>query len=418
MNWYDESDMETHAGLIYLTSEVEGIGGTIKNRPEDFIVEEVPKYEPTGSGDYLWVFMEKDMRLTTDVVRLFSKHFEVPWSSVGYAGMKDKRAVTLQHYTVEGGTIEKLESFNEEHIRVIDADYTEKPLKRGHLIGNKFDIRIRDVNPNEILRVKRIMDRLRDEGMPNYIGPQRFGFRGDNHLQGRLLLLNDLQGYLDLFLGGPREDEPERNSEARRYYEEGDYARALDAWITVHRFERQALGPLSRGAPIEDVVNAIDLPHRNLLVSAFQSAIFNELLQERMMVGTFNHVQVGDVVANSKTKSMEVVREDNLEAYEQLCSEQVVSPTGPMWGPGMMEAEGDTAEREAEALQKTGVTMQHFEDSEYDTRSSRRPYRIEVENARYSAGSDEHGPFVRLQFQLQRGCFATTVLREIMKNEE
>src|ERR1041385_7390446 len=173
--------MLTAEGLCYLTGDEAGIGGKLKERPEDFVVEEIPLYDPEGRGDHLYLYVEKRRRLTTDVVRYLARHFGVPWRSIGYAGLKDKHAVTRQWFSIEHVKEERAREFKDDHVQIVDMGRHPTKLKRGNLRGNRFTIKIRDVSLNEGLRARRILDRLVAEGAPNFLGEQRFGYRNNNH---------------------------------------------------------------------------------------------------------------------------------------------------------------------------------------------------------------------------------------------
>ena len=399
--------------LGYLTGDLPGIGGELKRRPEDFVVDEIPLFEPRGEGDHLYLRVEKRKRLTTDVVRYLSDHFDVPRRAIGYAGLKDKHAVARQWFSVEHADEERALRFHDEHIQIIDIRRNDRQLKRGNLRGNRFGIFVRGVEAAAVVRAKRVLDRLAAEGAPNFIGHQRFGYRRDNHLLGRHLLMGDPQAFLDRFLGAPRDDEPERNREARLAYEAGDYEAALRAWPTVHRFERQATGPLSRGAPAADAVHGIDKTHRSLMVSAFQSAIFNRLLDERLRAGRLGVLERGDIAFKHETRGMFEV--ENPAAEQPRADALELSPTGPMWGRKMTRAGGAVGERERAALLDTGVGEADLAEGKYTPAGTRRAFRMPVAALDIRAGADEHGPYVYLSFELPRGCFATVVMREIMK---
>lgn len=399
--------------LAYLTAEEPGIGGRIKRRPEDFFVDELPLFEPTGSGDHLYLKVEKNRRLTTDCVRFLAEHFNVPPASIGYAGLKDKHAVTRQWFSIEHADEDHAFQFENSHVRIVDIARNDRKLQRGNLRGNRFHIKVRDVDPAAVLRAQRILRRLTEQGAPNFIGHQRFGYRYDNHLQGMHLLLGHWQDFLDQLLGKPLDSEPPVNRRARQAYERGDYTTALETWPTVHRFERQALGPLSRGAPPEDAVNGIDRSHRQLLVSAFQSAIFNELLNQRLKRGGLGSLELGDICFKHETRGkFEVYDPDR----EQPRADQLeISPTGPMWGPNMMRAGAHVADRERQALHATGVTEDDLASAAFPPHGSRRPFRMPITDPDIASGADDHGPYITVSFSLPRGSFATIVMRELMK---
>jgi tRNA pseudouridine13 synthase len=132
--------------VLHLTADEPGIGGCLKERPEDFVVEELPLFEPQGTGDHLYLFVEKRKRLTTDVVRYFSRHFRVPWTAIGYAGLKDKHAVTRQWFSVEHACEKRAAEFHDDFIQILDTGRHPTKLKRANLRGNRFQIRVRQVN--------------------------------------------------------------------------------------------------------------------------------------------------------------------------------------------------------------------------------------------------------------------------------
>lgn len=407
--------MMTCDGLAYQTEDTPGIGGVLKKRPEDFVVTELPLFEPSGRGDHLYLLIEKTRRLTTDVTRLLSRHFCVARRDIGYAGLKDKQAITRQWFSIEHAKEERAAQFSEPQIGILDIDRHESKLKRGNLAGNRFQVRVRDVEPSAVITAKRILDHLVEHGAVNFLGPQRFGYRRDNHLQGKALLQGDLQAFLDRLLGEPQENEPAVNTEARLAYEAGDYAKALQTWPTVHRFERQAVGPLSRGASVEHAVNGVDKSQRLLMISAFQSAIFNRVLNQRLLAGRLGRLEVGDLAFKHDTRAcFDVVDPD---AEQPRCDRLQISPTGPMWGRKMTRAKGAVGEVEAEALAESGLREDDLKVGRYAPDGSRRPLRMIIANPKVRAGADEHGPFVEVCFDLPRGSYATTVMREIMKND-
>jgi tRNA pseudouridine13 synthase len=400
--------------MAYLTGDQPGIGGVIKQRPEDFLVDEVPLYAPTGEGEHLYMIVEKRKRLTSDIARLLAKHFGVRREAVGYAGLKDKHAITRQAITIQGADPSLAPKFEDDYIKILSAELHRNKIKRGHLAANRFVIKVREVEITKVLQAKRAMDALIQSGVPNYLGEQRFGYRQNNHVLGRHLLQRDYQSFCDRLLGDPIPNEAQHAQDARAAYDAGDYEKALNTWPTVHRFERQAVGPISRGSSPSQAVKAIDRQQLTLLVSAFQSEVFNRVLDQRLRAGQFTTMRIGDIAFKHQSRGMFTV-EDPAEDQPR-CDAQEISPTGPMWGPKMLIPSGQTLSEEQAALDVTGVSVNQIADAgPFAPEGSRRSLRMLVRDADVSAGSDEHGPYIRLAFELARGCFATTVLREIMK---
>jgi tRNA pseudouridine13 synthase len=163
-----------------------GAGGSWKQQPEDFVVEEVPLAPPTGSGEHAWLRVEKVGLTTLDVVERLARQTGAPAEAIGYAGLKDRQARTVQEFTVPcseavGAAIPELLGPD---VRVLARGRTAKRLRVGQLAGNVFTIRVAGGDANV---AEARLERLRGTGMPNYYGVQRVG--GDAPLQGRATLL-------------------------------------------------------------------------------------------------------------------------------------------------------------------------------------------------------------------------------------
>jgi len=422
------------SNLSFLTADLPGTGGTLKNRPEDFLVDEQPLYEPCGEGEHLYLFIEKKQATTQDLVRRVAKAFRVKRSDVGVAGQKDKHAVTRQHLSIyRPGTTpaddtEALERFAEyPYAQVIWADRHTNKLRRGHHGGNRFVIKLRDVEPTAVLQTKPILERLAAEGFPNYLGEQRFGYRQNSHTLGKLMLRGEWQAFLDEMLGHPRPTESEAVQQARAAYEARDYDLALEHMPKSLRADRQALDALRQHKTPEQAVNSIDRTQREFLVTAAQSAVFNTVVDRRLRDGTLAKLLPGDLAWKHDNRSCfavppEVAAVENALPGSDSGGGRVakleVSPSGPFWGPGMTPAQGDVLTAERAALQDAGLTEDDFANQRHlSTTGTRRPLRERLVDLDYSGGVDEHGPYLRLAFTLGRGAFATMVVREITKAE-
>jgi tRNA pseudouridine13 synthase len=178
-----------------LTLELPGTGGRLKDVPEDFQVEELPAFPPTGEGAHLWLWVEKTGRDTQEVARGLARAAQVDVREVGYAGLKDRQAVTRQAFTVPVPTSAALDVALP-GVRVLQTQRTERKLRTGQLSGNAFRVRLRAVRAPEAAAA--VLQRLQALGLPNYFGAQRFGRAGDNAARGRALLLGQrLPGRVD-----------------------------------------------------------------------------------------------------------------------------------------------------------------------------------------------------------------------------
>lgn len=414
------------ADLACLTADVPGVGGVIKERPEDFLVEELPAYQPSGQGEHLFLYIEKRQQTTSDVIRRITRAWNVDRGDIGYAGLKDKQAVTRQHLSIRlpdpSRDAELLARLADTPVKVLWAQRHVNKIRRGHLAGNRFVIRIRQVEPTAVIRTKQVLDRLAQQGVPNFVGDQRFGFRQTNHLAGRALLLGRWQEALDLALANPDPDESEPLREGRLAYQRGDYAKALEHWPRNLHADRQALDLLRQGRPVEKVVLSLDPIQREFLLNAWQSHVFNRVLDRRLRgdgVPRFDHLAQGDLAYKHDNGAVFLVDADTA-SLENGPDGRVrnlgLSPSGPMWGPRMARAAGLPDELEVAELQAFGVTIDELtQPRPLRLEGSRRSLRIPIKDPDCSGGVDEFGPYIRVAFELPKGSYATVVLREIMK---
>ena len=445
--------------LARLTADGPRVAGLIKQRPEDFRVEELPLYEPCGEGEHLYLLVEKRNQTTSDVVWRIAKMFRVRRGDVGYAGLKDKHAVTRQHFSVHLPSKEDeqqlLSRFEFTPFTLLWAKRHTNKLRRGHLAGNRFAIRIRGAQVGDVVRIKTAMDQLAATGAANYFGPQRFGYMQSNHLLGKLMLQGRWQEMLDLMLGPtpgrppeaasspagipqPRQAGPEQRRgrdetadlagrlpttlDGRIAYSHGDYLRAMQLWPKYMRQDRQALDVLRQGRTPRDAVVAIDAQHRRFLISAIQSAIFNHVLDHRIRAGRLHQLVAGDLAWKYDSHAVFAVDQATAD-LENAAGGRVealaVGPSGPMWGCGMSQPGGEVLQQELAALEAFGMTPQDFrplpDRGAVSEEGRRRPMRMTVRDPQVAAGADEHGPYIHVGFELARGCFATTVLREFLE---
>jgi tRNA pseudouridine13 synthase len=179
--------------LPYLTSDVPGTGGVLRARVEDFEVDELPAYVPTGRGDHVMVRVEKRGLTTPDAAERLARACGVDPSGVGWAGMKDRHAVTRQWMTLPPPTTpEAVLAASVEGVTVLEAVRHPHKMKTGHARGNVFAITVRDVAAGALETARAVLERLAAHpGSPNWFGEQRFGALGDNAARGRALLAGE-----------------------------------------------------------------------------------------------------------------------------------------------------------------------------------------------------------------------------------
>jgi tRNA pseudouridine13 synthase len=160
----------------------------IRSEPEDFRVEEIPLYPPLGHGDHTFVSVEKRRRTTDDVANSLARLAGVKPRDVGYAGRKDREAVTTQWFSVPGLDPRRALEFASPGIRVVEAALHPHKLRTGQLRGNRFRIVVREIDPDVRSGALARFEALCRSGMPNRFGPQRFGRDGENVARAQQIL--------------------------------------------------------------------------------------------------------------------------------------------------------------------------------------------------------------------------------------
>ncbi len=401
--------------LPYLTDSP-GIGGVIKQRPEDFFVQEMPLYEPTGEGEHVYCEVQKMGMTTFNAVSRMAQALKVPEENIGYAGMKDARAVTRQLFSISGVTPDAVMALNSEGMSVMWAARHGNKLRLGHLAANRFAVKIRNVDPTTVVRLKPIMALLQQRGMPNYFGEQRFGMRGNNDLLGAALVRGDYSGLLKLLLGSPNPalDEPDM-VQARTLFDERRNEEAMHHYPRRAGLERRILARLIKTGKPSASVRAIDQKLRRLWVSALQSRLFNEVVSRR--IASLDQLQLGDLAYKHENGACFLVHD--LVAEQPRCEAFEISPTGPLAGYRMSLPEGEPLLVEQEVFSNANLTPADFRhEGREKVKGARRPLRVQPTDIDLVGGVDDHGTHVTVAFTLPPGSFATVLLRELMKNSE
>lgn len=159
----------------------------------DFVVEEVPLYEFSGEGEHMVVKIRKKGISTWEMLDILSAHTGIKKRDFGYAGLKDKEALTYQYISFNKKFREKVEAFTHDQIKIVETTFHNNKIKRGHLKGNRFFIRLKKVLPLHADKITRAIKSIEAEGLPNFFGYQRFGNDGDNHIQGEKILQGELK---------------------------------------------------------------------------------------------------------------------------------------------------------------------------------------------------------------------------------
>jgi len=267
--------------------QADDLGRYIKKKPSDFIVEEILPFEPLDKGSYKLFRLKKSNLSTIQVIRFLSQLFSIKPSQIGFAGLKDKFAVTTQFITVtqdiqtpdricyqnlRGKWIrrEKID-FEKEHGFCIEtAGFTEKPLEIGKNKGNRFLIKIYNLTKEDRKRFYENLEVVKNFGSPNYFGEQRFGsVKGRNDFIFMYLLKGEVEKALKLYFS--------IKGSVKNWGRWEDLYRDLRG--KVEQYERDLILGLKRGLPPEKAIRILPKNIRLMFNFAFQSYLWNEYLR-------------------------------------------------------------------------------------------------------------------------------------------
>lgn len=411
---------DANSDLPYLTADLPGVGGAIKRIDEDFVVEEIPKYQPSGEGTHTYLVIEKRGLTTHAAIRQIARALGKQPREIGYAGLKDARGVTRQTISVEHIDSQQISALSLPQITVLSAKQHTNKLKLGHLAGNRFRIRLRGVDSAAIEKTRAVVDVLVRRGVPNYFGPQRFGTRGDNALIGAAALRGDHDEAIKLMLGRPRPSDPDDVHEARQLFDDGRLEDSARCWPRSCAEEAHVCrAMLETDGDARKAWRAVQHNLRKLFVNAFQSRLFNAVLARR--ITAIDRIEDGDVAWLHRNGACFTVMDALVE--QPRCDAFEISPTGPMFGRKMKAPLGEPAQIEAGVLASAGfepgtdaATICASDAAKLD--GARRPLRVPLTNPIMDEGTDGDERFISLSFSLPPGAYATGVVREISKTDE
>jgi len=394
------------ASVASPVAEPVALGGRIRTTPEDFLVEEIPLVRPSGRGEHVLFQIEKREMSTFDAILRVSKGAKVSEQKVGYAGLKDAQAVARQYLSVHRVPPERVLGIEHPRMRVLSAARHNAPIRLGHHRGNRFTIRIRGVHPDRVPAARRALEEVTRRGMPNAYGDQRFGVRRDGHLIGRALVHEDWPTFLRQLLGAPSPLENDhRVVAARMAYEEGNLEKALALFPLKHRLEKKAAATLLRTGSPRQAFLALGRRPRRIWVAAWQSYLFNRILDHRVRDGTYDRLLPGDIGALDDSGACFPVREEDLPIAVPA------APTGPLVGHDLRLAEGEPGRIERAVLHDQGADPEGFRADHVRSRGHRRPLRVRVVEAGLEV---EDADTVVVRFVLPPGSFATVLLEILM----
>ena len=323
---------------------------TLRATPEDFVVEEQMPYTLAGAGEHLWVKLRKRGYNTEQVAKQLARTAGVTRREVGYAGMKDRHAITVQWFSLHlAGRPDPDWGSLPDGMEVVESTRHSRKLKTGALAGNRFIIVLRDCSDGSLIHYRDALlrrgEEIRKQGVPNYFGEQRFGHGGGNIAAARAMFAGS---------GNPR-----------------------------------------------------DRKQGGIYLSAARSLVFNEVLARRVTAGTWNQAVDGDAMILSGSRSF-FVPEIIDETIRRRLAEGDIHPSGPLWGRGDLPTKSAVRELEAAAASEHPDLVRGLEAAGLE--QERRALRVIPQefNAHWLDATT-----LSLAFVLPPGSYATMVLREL-----
>jgi tRNA pseudouridine13 synthase len=412
--------LELLLGMKYYASDAEGIGGKLRSCAEDFTVEELPLPEKGGTnGPYLICRLTKTNWELQHAIKEIAKRLGISHRRIGWAGTKDRNAITQQLISLYKVTAEQLSEVRLKDITLEPVGQANEALSLGDLQGNRFTITIRDCLPDDLDARVRATNETAAQGIPNYFGIQRFGAtRPVTHLVGECILRGDYEQAVMTYIGKEFSGEPENVRTVRSaFLSNRDIQVALQEFPKQMSFERAMLHYLYMHP--DDYSGALlELPPKllSMFVSAFQSYLFNSALSQRFDDGhTLSEPLAGDrlIFTNGRTDSVTSTNSNAVSIHIRR-GRCTIALFMPGKDPFEVKSVGDLAI--VALLEKYAITAEDFKKASAFVHTkfdgAWRPVALKTAIEVSLAKND-----VRLKFSLPPGHYATTVCREFMKTD-
>jgi tRNA pseudouridine13 synthase len=421
---------EADIGMSYYLSNIDGTGGRLKKDPEDFIVKEISsKPEPVPNGRYVIAEVVSKNWETNRLVRLMSRSLGISREKIGFAGTKDKRAVTTQLMSFEC-RIDSLKRIDLKDVEIKEAYTARRDIQIGDLKGNSFVVRVRECTasadsiPDTLGSVSSVMKEA--GGFPNYFGVQRFGVvRPVTHKVGEFIVRGDIESAVKCYVSDPALYENEETVIIRSALTKED------SWPSLVRDMPDSLS--YEKILVEHIVSspgdwkgAIERLPKNLqmmFVHAYQSYLFNQMLSERMKKGLSLNVPVlGDTVIPLDSDRIPqhdnpvTTTPNNIDLVAKLVRSGRAFITISLFGSESKIADGEMGDIERTIIEKEKISEKDFIIPglpHCSSKGSRREILCPVSDL--SHRMTENG--YEISFSLPKGNYATCLLREYMKSE-
>jgi tRNA pseudouridine13 synthase len=429
---------------VYATRTL-GVGGSIRESADDFVVEEVlvdgTKASVTGvvpprvigstvnKQRFLLCTMVKRNWDTFIAVKNVAKSFGIDQNRVQFAGIKDAKAVTAQHITLENVSAEEASKVDVKDVQVYPVGYVREQLSLFYLLGNHFTITIKNIAASQAKAKEQIVQTIQEltaiGGVPNYYGHQRFGTtRPITHLVGKALSQGKFEEAAMLFLANPSVYEHPASRQARQELQSTkDFKLASKTFPKQLRFERPMLLHLAEH-PLDFVGAFQCLPPKlqALFVQAHQSYLFNRFISERVKAGLpLSEAAVGDFVVGVERSGLPLttvaknVTSENLTEVNGQIKAGKLRVALPLVGLKQKLSQGEMGEIEATVMSEEGVEVGRVWANELSRVGGKGGLRALLTPVKDFKLQNVSASSSTLSFMLHRGSYATVVLREFIK---
>ncbi|MEW6069208.1 MAG: tRNA pseudouridine(13) synthase TruD [Candidatus Thermoplasmatota archaeon] len=427
----EASEEEKKLGLEVFYTSTEGIGGKLKVACDDFIVEELslaPK--PRENGKYTIAKIRAKNWETNKLVREFARALKITRKKIRFAGTKDKRAITTQLFAFEIPK-EKVATLRLPDIEILELYTSNKMLEIGDLLGNKFEITVKEIkisNSELGRRVESISaELLKLGGIPNFYGVQRFGaVRPITHLIGKYIIRKDFEKAIMSYLTITSKEERSEIQASRNFLRSSyDFKKALLLYPKELIFERAIIHYLAKFP--NDYINALKQLPKNLqmmFIHAYQAYIFNRVLSKRISLKMpLNEAMLGDFVTTVDKYNLpscdRFIKADerNISKLNQKIKERKAFVSGVIFGFNSSLAEGAQGEIEHKIIEEERVSREDFiipAIPELSSKGERRNLLAPINSLEYEISNKD----LKVKFQLPKGSYATSLLREFMKADK
>ncbi|NYT00802.1 MAG: tRNA pseudouridine(13) synthase TruD [Methanocellales archaeon] len=418
---------------LYVT-KTPGVGGKIRQLMDDFYVEEISSRTEGKEGPYLIVELTKWDWDTHHVMRDLSRSLGISQKRFSWAGTKDKRAITKQKISIWDISEEELGNVNMPRVDLHAIGRSNKKVGLGDLLGNSFRIAIRnvDIPPDETEeRIQSISEEIAQfGGVPNFFGIQRFGtLRSVTHLVGEAIIKGDFERAALTYIAKSFTSESEEIRSAREYvWKTHDFKVGLKLFPRHLRYERAMMNQLvSNPGDYIGAFRILSPGLKKMFVHAYQSYIFNKIISRRFQRGLpFSIATEGDIVCFVNKSGfpdisrIQSVNEDNLDGINNLILRKRAFVTAPLIGYESKFAKGEPGEIERSVIDEMEIDLNDFAIQKMPELASsglRREILLSVQPT-HEIDTDLNSSCTKvvLSFSLPKGCYATVVLREYMKN--